>query len=466
MPTGSAINIDEALHALPHYDKFCSVAELDAFAEELRGDPRFTVEVAGSSEKGAPIYHVRFGRGSLKAMLVGSIHCNEPIGGITVHGLMSLLRQGHPAVAEADVEWHIIPCIDPDGAKLNEGWTQQPFDIRAYMKGFHVQELGEQVDMTFPVQYKDISFDQPVPESRILMRLLDEVRPDFYYPLHNALAGGAFYVLKHDIGRERYQAFYDLLEESGLPLEQNIFHKVMCDEYGESVLSMPGIPNFYEFYAKSGAPPAEFIKFGETSSGYLASIKPQAQSLVVELPYLKHPITRSQKDTGESLRQLKIRQDADNKFIVTEILTAWDKVKDDLDADSALYRKVKQGTVASRDLLHEGMSASPEKTRDLLYNPSYGRTMTESERFTQHVMRLYMMSHVYEFVRLLKASQQTERVRQAIARLEPVFDELLDDIACGMDAERLEMVDHDTLARIMIGTGLVVLDAMLADRAE
>lgn len=455
------IAIRDALAALPHFDRFCSVAELDASAEALRDDPRFTVTVAGISQRGAPIHHVRFGSGSLKALVVGAIHCNEPIGGLVVSGLMTLLQQGHPALTEADVEWHIIPCIDPDGAVLNEGWTQRPFTIESYLKGFHVQEIDDQVDMTFPVRYKTLDFSRPTVETQILKRLIDEIRPDFHYPLHNALAGGAFYILSHDIGRDRYRAFYDLLEESGLPLETNIFHKVMCEEYSESVLSMPGIPGFYELYANAGAAPEALITFGESSSGYLAAIKPEAQSLIVELPYLKHPVARSQVDTGQSLRRLKLRLDADNKFIVTAILEEWDRVKDDLDTGNAFYRKVTKGIVATRDQLHEGMSHSPEKTRDLLYNPAYARTMTESERFTQHVMRLYMISHLYEFVRLLKVSKQTGQVQRAIARLDAIFDDALADIARNIDAERLEIVDHDTLARIMIGTGLVVIDAML-----
>jgi hypothetical protein len=459
------IDIEDALGALPHYDTFCSVAELHALAETLRDDPRFTVEVAGTSENGAPIHHVRFGSGAIKAMFVGFVHCSEPIGGLTVHGLMSLLQAGHPALVDADVEWHIVPCIDPDGAVLNEGWSQQPFTLESYLKGFHTQELADQADMSFPIQYKTLTFDAPIPEAVVLKGLIDRVMPDFYFSLHNALAGGAFYFLTHDIGRDRYQAFYDLLATSGLPLEANIYHSAMCKTFGDAVLEMPSMRAFYDFYERAGAAPETLMSFGETSGGYLVDLKPEAQVLVVELPYLKHPITQSQKDTGEDLRRLKLRLDADNKYIATVVLEEWDATKDDLDTASAFYRKVAQSTIQSRDQLHEGLSASPEKTRDLLYNPSYARTMTESERFTQHVMRLYMLSHVYEFVRLLRISRQTDRVRQAIARLDAIFDDVLADIARNLDAERLEVVDCDTLARIQLGTGLITINAMLEDRA-
>lgn len=458
------IDIEGALGSLPHFEKFCSVAELDALAESLRDDPRFTVEVAGTSEKGAPIYHVRFGQGAVKALFVGFVHCSEPIGGLTVYSLISLLKDGHPALVDADVEWHLIPCIDPDGAVLNEDWTQRPFDLASYMKGFHTQEHDDQADMTFPLQHKKLNFDRPTPEALVLKQVIDTVVPDFYYSLHNALAGGAFYFLTHDIGKDRYQEFYSLLEGSNLSLEKNIYHKVVCQEFGDSVLQMPSMSAFYDLYEQAGANPEELITCGESSGGYLARIKPDAQTLVVELPYLYHPLARSEKDTGQSLRQLKLRLDADNKFIATVILEEWDRVKDDLDTESAFYRKASKSILQSRDQLHDGLSASPEKTRDLLYNPAYARTMTESERFTQYILRLYFLSHIYEFVRLLKISNQTERVRQAIARLDGIFDEVLADLERNIDADRLEIVDCDTLARIQLGTGFITLNALLADR--
>lgn len=56
---------------------------------------------------------------------------------------MSLLSQGNRAPLRADVEWHIVPCIDPDGAILNEGWSQQPFTFQNFVLNFYLQSRPE-----------------------------------------------------------------------------------------------------------------------------------------------------------------------------------------------------------------------------------------------------------------------------------------------------------------------------------
>ena len=104
-------------------------------------------EVAGESAEGRPIHHVVAGAGPVKALLVGGPHCNEPIGSMTVSGLLSLLHEGLPALLQTGVEWHVIPCIDPDGARLNEAWTQGPFDLERYMRGYYLQAPARQVEL-------------------------------------------------------------------------------------------------------------------------------------------------------------------------------------------------------------------------------------------------------------------------------------------------------------------------------
>src|SRR5687767_9246234 len=106
------IDVAEALRGMPYLKAFCSVEKLHAFARTLHTDSPHFVEVAGTSASGTSIYHVRFGAGSVKALIVGGPHAMEPIGSLTVFSLLTLLNQGNQALLEADVEWHIVPCID------------------------------------------------------------------------------------------------------------------------------------------------------------------------------------------------------------------------------------------------------------------------------------------------------------------------------------------------------------------
>jgi hypothetical protein len=231
------IDVADVLSAMPRFDSFCSVAQLHALAETLRADaPAFEVEIAGTSAGGLPIHHVRFGTGRLKALFVGFPHPNEPIGGLTVFSLMTLLKQRHPGLVHADIEWHIVPCIDPDGALLNEGWSLKPFSLQSYMRHSHRQEPRDQIDMSFPIRYKRLVFDEPVREARILQALLASLRPDFHYSLHNLIGGGGtFFILTRDIGSDYHEKLYRLLGEHHLRPETNQPLGEWCARFGEGI---------------------------------------------------------------------------------------------------------------------------------------------------------------------------------------------------------------------------------------
>jgi hypothetical protein len=307
---------------------------------------------------------------------------------------------------------------------------------------------------------KAIDFDKTTPEALVLKGVLEKVRPDFYYPLHNALAGGAFYFVTHDIGRDRYQGFDPLLERSGIPIQTNIYHSIFCDTFGDGVLKLPSLRNVYDLIEKSGAAPELLFRNGTTSAEYLADIKPSAQSLVGEMPYLTHPLSTSTEETDQNMRQLKLRLDADLKYVAVAIMEAWDKVESELDRSSPFYRKISAGLIAGRETVHEGVAAGPG-TRDLLFNPTYSRNVTVAERFENYIIHLFFLSNLYAFVRLLKETAQTDEVTAAISRLDATFDAALRDIVANIDVDRLHFVEHRKLALAQLGSGFVVINAAL-----
>jgi hypothetical protein len=363
----------------------------------------------------------------------------------------------------AGVEWHIVPCIDPDGAILNEGWTQTAFTLANYMRNFHKQELQDQVEMSFPIEHKRLVFGRPVKEAKILQGLLEEIRPDFYHSLHNAITGGAFFCLTRDIHRECYSQLYELLRQHRIPLQENPPDQAWCVQFAAGVEEAFTTRKFYDFLEKTTPFPEGQLQAGACSWEYLTQIKPGALTFIAELPYLKHSSDGSTRETGENLRRLKLRLDAENKFLITVILEAWEKVKDDLNLTSPFYRKIASGMVSVKSTLHEGLPSWPYKTRDILFNPGYSGTMTEGERFNTYVMgRFYILCHSYEFVRLLKASTQTDSVREATGRLEAIFDEALRELEIDIDAQAFQVIDYDTLAKVQLGSGLIVLNSILA----
>jgi hypothetical protein len=457
------IDVAQVLRGVPSFATFCSVEQLWALVESLRTDSTgFHVEVAGRSAQGRPIHYVRFGSGRVKALLVGFPHCDEPIGGLTIYSLLTLLRQGLPELADADVEWHVVPCIDPDGALLNEGWSLKSFTLGNYMRHFHKQQLRDQVDCTFPIHYKKLAFERPTAEASVLKGLLERIRPDFYYSLHNAWAGGAFYFLSRPVAQRYHNELYQLLEHHRIPLQTSAPHRVWCAEWGAGIYEMFTMKKYYDALERTMPSPETALDSGESSWEYLAELNDEALCFVAELPYVRHPSDGSKTPTPEQLRYLKLRVDAENKFLACALMEEWERVHDQLDRDSPFYRKISYDIEYGKQRLHEGLPSWPQKTPDILLNPAYGGVATEGERFNVYLVdRFYALCHGYEFVRLLKASPQTSPIAKAIERLETLFDNALDELAKVIDFGAFEVINCRSLAQVQLGSGLIALNAVL-----
>lgn len=460
------INLEKLIEQLPVFDTFCSVDKLNALVEECQADERFRIDVPGTSEQGEPIYHVQFGKGATKVLIVAGPHVDEPIGSLTVFSLLTLLKNSNEELLTQDVEWHIVPCIDPDGARLNEGWTQQTFTHKNFMKHFHKQALNEQIDYSFSMDYKGVVFDQPTQEAQVLMKILDRTKPDFYSSLHNAHASGCFFVLSEDLGQSVYQAFSSLLEKYNLPLNASSHAAGLANEYSAGVFTLPTIEASYMLCQRFDLE-WEDMGTGKTSFEYLKEIKPSAIVFYSEAAYGVHPDMLSEKETDIPLRQFLLRLDADGKFNKTVILEEWNKVKDDLDKTSPFYKKTEHYMLITQEHLQDYLPNfifRPEKA--LLFDPLYEGMLTERVRFTNCMMSFMMLCGDYEFVRLLKASDQTPAIKSSIKRLEPLFDKALAEIDKQIDFSSFEVSDVNDLLKVQLGSCLIVINTILNKKSN
>lgn len=469
MKHSALINVADALNGLPHFDTFCSVAKLHDLAERLGADPRFKVQVAGKSRSGQDIHHLRFGSSEFKALFVAFPHCHEPIGGLTVYSLLTLLSENCPTLLSADVEWHIVPCIDPDGALLNEGWTQQSYDIRNHMRNFYLQPPCDQVDVSFPVQLGKLSFDRPSAEAAVLRSIIDAVRPDFFFSLHNSnAAGGNYFYSSQKLGKFFSQQLFDLLSANDLPLLTQTPSNQYCEKFSPGIEQLPSLKSQYTFFENHI--PDHYLAggFGASSQDYATEINPEALVFVAELSYGKHPFDISLADSGQTLRQLKRELDAENRALAKSLIESWDKAVDDLDSTSPLYAKLQDELIACRHVLDEEMPItwSVLQKRDIASNPTYDAQATECDKLREYVLgRFRFLCHGYSFVRLLEASEPTLVVQEVRAGLERLFHHALDDFCDKLDFAKHEPVPCDTLAKVQLGSGLIALNSVLARRA-
>lgn len=115
--------------------------------------PRSAIEI-GRSREARPILASRLGRGATRVSILGGCHADEPVGPRLLARLVAALEAlapDDPLLTE--LEWWILPHINPDGAARNAGW--QRTDAAAYRLSEYLgrvrRELpGDDIEFGFP----------------------------------------------------------------------------------------------------------------------------------------------------------------------------------------------------------------------------------------------------------------------------------------------------------------------------
>ncbi|MDF1507242.1 M14 family zinc carboxypeptidase [Robertmurraya sp. DFI.2.37] len=278
------INIQSVVDRVPDYKVFLTVDEMDESTRQLADEfpDIVTVFEAGKSRNGHSIECIKIGNGKKNALCFACPHPNEPIGAMTMEYFSRALAEDANLREALGFTWYIIKCIDPDGARLNEGWFKGPFNIYNYTKHFFRPVGFEQVEWTFPVDYKELHFHEPLPETQALMKIIDEIKPEFMYSLHNAGFGGAYWYISKDIP-EIYEDLRSSALKQGVALSLGEPEAPYIKEFSPAVFQIMGVAQSYDYTEKfTGKAPT--IHSGTSSADY-ASTKADCVTLLTELPY-------------------------------------------------------------------------------------------------------------------------------------------------------------------------------------
>ncbi|MFD4522865.1 M14 family zinc carboxypeptidase [Streptomyces sp. NPDC058470] len=145
----------------------------------------------GVSRGGRPLHLLSMGHARRGVLVVAGAHANEPTGGSTVLAVAE--RVMHDRDLRADTSWHFLLCADPDGASLHV--TPAPRTLLDYHLGFFRPAGPEQPEWSPSV----LPPDRLPPETRALIRVIDEVRPYLQVSLHGTDLGGSWVQLTRDV---------------------------------------------------------------------------------------------------------------------------------------------------------------------------------------------------------------------------------------------------------------------------
>lgn len=401
---------------------FPSVDELNrAFVELLDSAPGLvTSSVIGRSQLGEPITAFTIGSGSRHAVVAGGVHPNEPIGFHTALHLAHRLISSAELRDKLDLTWHIIPCIDPDGARLNETWFAKPGDRVFYGRNFYRPAPNEQVEWSFPLDYKKLQFDRPIPETQSLMSLFDAVRPIFFIGLHNSELGGVFYYLNRTDAPDLIADLAAIPAKYGLSLDIGEPESPEIPVLGPGVYKMILATEQYDYRESLGLEPQAGLG-GGGSADYLQDL--ETLVLVAELPYWTHPSsTDPTPSTVPYVHALQEKADAmeQTAAILTGVL---ERVDDLLTINSPMIRAVREFAPTLDSL------AEMERKRALDIDRS--RIATRAEEFSNaDIVHCFRLRYGGSLLRALDiecaagvAVDQVRRERDAFAEVFRVWSD-------------------------------------------
>jgi hypothetical protein len=439
------LDLARLLTRVPDFREFLTLEELRASSRalvaEFPGVAR--LETVGASAEGRPIELLTIGSGRKPALLVGVPHPNEPIGTLTLEVLCRLLCADPELRRCLDATLYAIKVADPDGFVLNEGWFKGAFSPLRYALNYYRPPHREQVEWSFPVDYKTLRFTTPSPETATLMRVMERVRPSFFYSLHNAGFCGVYFYVSHE-RPELFAAFHRLVESQGLTLHRGEPEVPYLRTLAPAVYALFGVEDTYEYLARTLAEdPAPIIEAGTSSDDWLRRVS-DAFSLVCELPYYTAPAVEDTAPAGVTRREAVLAGVARAERLRAECERTF----------AALRGRVPEHRLTRS--VADYLKKTPKRLaaeRAHAESPEYGRQATRAEALDATTCRaFYHMLYLGEVYRLAEMSGDPALARELRARLEEITAEI----------ERqsgLTVLPLRPLVAVQAGAGLLALSA-------
>ena len=360
------MDLEQIARDIPAYDHFLTIDELNASSHQLVEDyPQLaSLKVVGQTRRGDPIELLTIQGGEKQAFIYGGPHPNEPIGTMTLEFLTRRLCEDDALRHELGFTWHIIKSIDSDGMRLNEGWFKGPFTPSNYARHFFRPAPFDQVEWTFPVDYKNLHFHESLPETQALMDVIDEVKPTLLYSLHNAGFGGVYYYVSERCP-DLYDPFHTIPSWYGLALDLGEPEVNYIEEYAPAIFGMIDVRASYDYLEKNGvANPAEAISSGASGAEYAS--KYGSFLLVVEMPYFEDPRVNDQSLTtmlrrDAILENMRLGDESDG-WVEEKLAQVQPELKIETPFHRAVTAFLKSGKT-NRDATRQWAQTSPETER-------------------------------------------------------------------------------------------------------
>lgn len=435
---------ESIIEEVPNYKSFYTVDELKSSSEKLAHKYPDKVKIfeIGKSRKGEKIEAIKIGEGKESALLFGFPHPDEPIGSMTLEYLAQRLAE-ESSLDKLGFTWYIVKCIDPDGARLNEGWFKGPFTPKHFALNYYRPPGYQQVEWNFPIKYKTLCWDKPIPETKALMKIIKNVKPSFMYSLHNSGFGGVYFYVS-DPCKPLYRKLHNVVKKENLPLHLGEPETPFMKERAKAIFNLPPASETYDFLKKhTKKDPAKIINHGTSSDDYARRVA-KTFTLVCEMPYyFDERITDTSKsDVARKdaiLYGLKLAEERFN-FIKQKYSQVKSSVKN--------YPEKRPFVDEIEDYLERFPDFVASRKHWAKTDRKLNRMATIAERFDSHVVsRFYGLLSFGMLYRCAKDTKNEKIEKEVLKKIKEWNEELEKQL-------KYKVIPIQSLVRVQLGSAL------------
>jgi hypothetical protein len=280
--------VNQIISEVPAYKDFLTVDELNENSMKLSSQYPKVVKIfeVGESSTGERIYGLKIGEGSTKVLLLGCPHPNEPIGAMSIEYLAKRIAENNVKREKLDCTWYMVKCCDVMGTRLNEGWFKGDFTPRKYALNYYRTPMYKQVEWSFPIEYKTLKWANPSPETRALMNLIDNVKPNVIASLHNSSFRATYFYISAP-NPKLHKLLHKATLEQNVPIHRGEPETPYVEKLDEAIFKVPTCVQAYDFLAKfAKKDPAHVIKHGAGSYEYAVKANKNVFAIICEVPYI------------------------------------------------------------------------------------------------------------------------------------------------------------------------------------
>ena len=459
--------IEKIINEIPDYKEFLTTDEMDANSLKLAKDHPDVVSVKslGKSRKGHDVYCLTIGKGSKNVLMFGCPHPNEPMGAMMLEYLSKKLAEDDEFRQSFDFTWHLIKSIDIDGTKLNEGWFKGDLTLTKYARNFFRPAGYEQVEWTYPFDYKGYIFDQPLPETKMLMKLMDDLRPEFVYSLHNAGFGGTYWYISKEL-KSLWEPFYKSSEKQDIPLHLGEPEVNYITPFAPAIYPMINSKDTYDYYESLGEKDVADLMgtIGTSTDGYLEGQGINSTVLVTELPYFFEERIASDKVLDKTRKEAFIEGLDYGYKQMKEIDRMLENVKTYFSEDNPFYKMVE----VSVEYSEKGYTPSKKFVEK---DPEYQKLCKESEDFDSNLVRRFYMllswglalrSCEHELEKQPEGKEK-QALLEAKKTVEAAFNERAEEVE---DLIHYQVIPIKKLVSIQLECGLLLMKELQEGEAK